>query len=89
MTTFEEMKEIMLKNGWISLTPQDYQSEKRKKKGNTARIGTMFFKLKELSLKDKIINEGKPADAFVKHTIVIPIWEVIINLAELESEVGK
>jgi hypothetical protein len=47
MTTFEEMKNIMEANGWETLSPQDYQMEKRKKKQNTARIGSMLFKLKE------------------------------------------
>jgi hypothetical protein len=46
MTTFSEMKIIMNQNGWESINPQVYQEEKRKK-NVTARIGSMFFRLKK------------------------------------------
>jgi hypothetical protein len=78
MTTFFEMIKIMQENGWEQLSPQEYRLEKFKKKHNTARIGdSLFFKLKELTLKEKLWKEGKSASEFPKDWIVVPVLDVI------------
>jgi hypothetical protein len=49
MTTFEEINQIMLQNGWEKIIKiKDYERLKRENKEVTARIGTgLFYKLKQ------------------------------------------
>jgi intergrase/recombinase len=49
MTTFEEINQIMLQNGWERIIKKsDYGKLKRENKEVTARIGTSYFyKLKQ------------------------------------------
>lgn len=46
--TFKETFELLEKQGWEKITPQQYSSEKFNKKHQTARVGLHgFFRLKE------------------------------------------
>jgi hypothetical protein len=49
MTTFEEINQIMLQNGWERIIKiKDYEKLKKENKEVTARIGTgLFYKLKQ------------------------------------------
>ena len=49
MTTFEEINQIMLQNGWERIIKiKDYEKLKKENKEVTARIGTgYFYKLKQ------------------------------------------
>jgi hypothetical protein len=49
MTTFEQINQIMLQNGWERIIKiKDYDKLKKKNKEVTARIGTgLFYKLKQ------------------------------------------
>ena len=49
MTTFEEINQIMLQNGWEQIEKKrEYERLKRENKEVTARIGTgLFYKLKQ------------------------------------------
>jgi hypothetical protein len=53
MTTFEEINQIMLQNGWERIIKiKDYDRLKRENKEVTARIGTSYFyKLKQEEIK--------------------------------------
>lgn len=47
-TSFQEMYKLVEKNGWIRISPQKYNQEKKLKKYQTARIGLKgFFILKK------------------------------------------
>jgi hypothetical protein len=48
MTTFEEMNQLMLANGWELIEKKsEYEHIKKKNKQVTARIGWAYFKLKQ------------------------------------------
>ena len=65
MTTFSEINQLMLQNGWERIIKiKDYEKLKRENKEVTARIGTgYFYKLKqenrELKMRKELINEIK------------------------------
>jgi hypothetical protein len=48
MTTFSEMKILMEQNGWVQIEKKsEYEKIKKANKQITARIGWIYFKLKE------------------------------------------
>jgi mevalonate kinase len=48
MTTFEQINQIMLQNGWERIIKKsEYEKLKRENKEVTARIGWSYFKLKQ------------------------------------------
>jgi hypothetical protein len=48
MTTFEEMIQVMKTNGWEQIIKKsEYEKIKRENKQTTARIGWLYFKLKQ------------------------------------------
>jgi len=53
MTTFEEINQIMLQNGWERIIKKsEYEKLKKENKEVTARIGTsLFYKLKQEEIK--------------------------------------
>ena len=85
MTTFEDMIQVMKTNGWEQIIKKsEYEKLKRDNKIATARIGWLYFKLKqdENDLKIKVWKEKY-------ENAVKTMGEVMQNLEEVKQSLDK
>jgi hypothetical protein len=85
MTTFEEINQIMLQNGWERIIKiKDYERLKKENKEVTARIGTgLFYKLKQ----DKDLEAKMWKEKY--ENAVKTMGEVMQNLEEVKQSLDK
>jgi hypothetical protein len=84
MTTFEEINQIMLQNGWERIIKKsEYERLKKENKEVTARIGWTYFKIKQD--KDLEIKMWKE-----KYENAVKIMgEVMQNLEEVKQSLNR
>ena len=86
-TTFDDMLKIMQENGWELIEKKtEYEHIKRKNKQITARIGWLYFKLKEEPL---VLNYEAKMWKEKYENAVKTMEEVMQNLEEMRQCLNK
>jgi hypothetical protein len=84
MTTFEQINQIMLQNGWERIIKiKDYEKLKRENKEVTARIGWSYFKLKQ----DKDLEAKMWKEKY--ENAVKTMGEIMQNLEEVKQSLDR
>jgi hypothetical protein len=85
MTTFEEINQIMLQNGWERIIKiKEYEKLKKENKEVTARIGTgLFYKLKQ----DKDLEIKMWKEKY--ENAVKTMGEIMQNLEEVKQSLNR